>query len=52
MNKLGKVKGRSAQTCVNKKRVLTKRYNKSEKLKKKITLQEWLKQIKQANKSK
>lgn len=51
MNKSGGNKGRSSQTKGNKIRVLTKQYNKLKKLQKSKTLQEWLKQVKEPNKS-
>ena len=49
---MSRLKGRSARTKDNKIRVLTKQYQKCKKLSNKISLQEWLKQIKEPNKSK
>ena len=49
---MGRPKGRSGQTVENKKRELIKQYNKCKKLQQRKTLLEWLKQIKEPNKSK
>lgn len=52
MGRSGRQKGRSARTKENKVRVLTKQYNRGKKIQDKMTLIEWLKQVKEPNKNK
>jgi len=52
MNKSGRPKGRSARTKENKVRRLTKFWLHCPKIQQRLSLQDWIKQIKEPNKNK